>query len=148
MGLASETKGTIIFLNGCSSAGKTTLARHLQSTLTEVYYRIAADDFMNMVDHEKMRSDFYTRSGEALTAMHHTIRLFSDMGASCHRGPCADGNAAGKICYDRMRPAAPDVPRTVCKGRLQSAGVGTAGTGAGGPADRSDPLAERTYAQP
>lgn len=80
MGLASETKGTIIFLNGCSSAGKTTLALHLQSTLTDVYYRVAADDFMNMVDREKMRSDFFTRSGEALTAMHHTVRLFSDMG--------------------------------------------------------------------
>ena len=74
------TKGTIIFLNGCSSAGKTTLARHLQSKLNDVYYRIAADDFMNMVDREKMRSDFYTRSGEALSAMHHTVKLFPDMG--------------------------------------------------------------------
>lgn len=74
------TKGTIIFLNGCSSAGKTTLARHLQSELNEIYYRVSADDFMNMVDREKMRNDFYTRSGEALTAMHHTVKLFSDMG--------------------------------------------------------------------
>ncbi|MDE7219915.1 MAG: chloramphenicol phosphotransferase CPT family protein [Oscillospiraceae bacterium] len=74
------TKGTIIFLNGCSSAGKTTLARRLQSELNEVYYRISADDFMDMVDREKMRNDFYTRSGEALSAMHHTVKLFSDMG--------------------------------------------------------------------
>ena len=73
-------KGTIIFLNGCSSAGKTTLAHRLQASLDEVYYRLSADDFMNMVDREKMRASFYVRSGEALTAMHHTVKLFSDRG--------------------------------------------------------------------
>lgn len=46
-------KGKIIFLNGPSSAGKTTLAYSLQSKLEEIYYRISVDDFMNMVDRQK-----------------------------------------------------------------------------------------------
>lgn len=73
-------KGKIIVLNGPSSSGKTTLAYALQAKLDEIYYRISADDFMNMVDHQKMHDNFFVRLGEALSAMHHTIKLFSDRG--------------------------------------------------------------------
>jgi chloramphenicol 3-O phosphotransferase len=73
-------KGSIIFLNGPSSAGKTTLTYALQTKLDEIYYRISSDDFMKMVDRQKMHDNFYTRLGEALTAMHHTIKLYSDRG--------------------------------------------------------------------
>ena len=37
--------GTIIFLNGTSSAGKTTLAHGLQEQLTEPYMHVALDQF-------------------------------------------------------------------------------------------------------
>ena len=37
--------GNIIFLNGCSSAGKTTLAIKLQQMLDEPYQHIALDQF-------------------------------------------------------------------------------------------------------
>jgi len=73
-------KGNIIILNGPSSAGKTTLAHALQAELNEIYYRLSADDFMKMIDREKMHENFFARLGEALTAMHHTIKLFSDRG--------------------------------------------------------------------
>lgn len=72
--------GKIIILNGPSSAGKTTLAYALQAELDEIYYRLSADDFMKMVDRQKMNKNFFIRLGEALTAMHHTIKLFSDRG--------------------------------------------------------------------
>ncbi|MBT4492916.1 MAG: AAA family ATPase [Gammaproteobacteria bacterium] len=39
------TQGTIIFLNGTSSAGKTTLAHALQERLTEPYQHVALDQF-------------------------------------------------------------------------------------------------------
>lgn len=73
-------KGKVIILNGPSSSGKTTLAYALQAELDEIYYRISADDFMNMIDRKKMHNDFFVRLGEALTAMHYTIKLFSERG--------------------------------------------------------------------
>ncbi|MDY6867419.1 MAG: AAA family ATPase [Chloroflexota bacterium] len=39
--------GQIIFLNGTSSAGKTTIARALQDTLEAAYMRASLDDFFN-----------------------------------------------------------------------------------------------------
>lgn len=73
-------KGKIIILNGASSTGKTTLAYTLQAKLDEIYYRLSLDDFMKMVDGQKMHDDFFIRLSEILTTMHHTIRLFSDRG--------------------------------------------------------------------
>jgi len=39
-------KGHIIFLNGTSSSGKTTIAKALQESLSEPYMRISVDDFI------------------------------------------------------------------------------------------------------
>ena len=41
--------GTILFLNGTSSAGKTTLSRALQELLDEPYQHIALDQFRDGV---------------------------------------------------------------------------------------------------
>jgi chloramphenicol 3-O phosphotransferase len=38
--------GRIIFLNGASSSGKSTLARSLQATLAEPFLHIASDQFV------------------------------------------------------------------------------------------------------
>ncbi len=73
-------KGKIIFLNGVSSAGKTTLAHALQAKLDEVYYHISVDSFLNMMDEKKIASDFRARLADTLSAMHHTVKLFSDRG--------------------------------------------------------------------
>jgi len=73
-------KGKIIVLNGASSTGKTTLAYELQTKLGEIYYRLSLDDFMKMVDRQKMHDDFFIRLGEIITTMHHVIKLFSDRG--------------------------------------------------------------------
>jgi chloramphenicol 3-O phosphotransferase len=40
------TQGQIIFLNGTSSAGKSTLAAALQKTLPEPYLYLALDDYL------------------------------------------------------------------------------------------------------
>ena len=42
------TYGHIIFLNGTSSSGKTTIAKALQEKLTEPYMLVSVDDFFNM----------------------------------------------------------------------------------------------------
>jgi chloramphenicol 3-O phosphotransferase len=41
-------KGKIIFLNGTTSSGKTTLARHLLTKLPEQYHLLSVDTFMQM----------------------------------------------------------------------------------------------------
>lgn len=73
-------KGKIIFLNGASSTGKTTLARALQAKLDEVYYHLSVDGFINMIDEKKLESNFLARIQEAMSAMHHSVKLFSDRG--------------------------------------------------------------------
>jgi len=73
-------KGKIIFLNGASSSGKTTLAHALQAKLDEVYYHISADTFIKMMDEKKLEKDPLPRLTETLSAMHHTVKLFSDRG--------------------------------------------------------------------
>lgn len=73
-------KGKIIFLNGVSSAGKTTLAKTLQSRLSEPYYLLANDTFCDMGP-EKFWDINSDKTGSiALTGLHHTIKLFSDIG--------------------------------------------------------------------
>lgn len=73
-------KGKIIFFNGSSSSGKTTLAYALQENVNEIYYRLSADDFINMVNFKKMHDNLPLILGETLIAMYHTIKLFSDRG--------------------------------------------------------------------
>lgn len=77
-------KGKIIFLNGVSSAGKSTLTKCLQMAATEPYYAIAQDTFTSAIapnykgkfDGEKL-NDLWL---DAISAMHHTIKLYSDLG--------------------------------------------------------------------
>ncbi len=73
-------KGKIIFLNGVSSAGKTTLTKVLQSKLTMPYYHICCDDFMNMSPKHALQNDFDKQLSITQCIMHETISLFSDRG--------------------------------------------------------------------
>lgn len=73
-------KGNIIFLNGVSSAGKTTLSKTLQDKLSVTYYHICCDDFMNMSPKQKMRDDFGKQLLITQGIMHETISLFCDKG--------------------------------------------------------------------
>jgi chloramphenicol 3-O phosphotransferase len=44
-----HSQGKIIFLNGASSSGKTTLTKALQATLEQAYLRLALDDFISFI---------------------------------------------------------------------------------------------------
>lgn len=46
---AETSTSTIIYLNGASSSGKTSIARALQQTLDEPYYHLSTDTFAGMV---------------------------------------------------------------------------------------------------
>ena len=74
-------KGNIIFLNGVSSAGKSTLAKALQAQLTTPYFLLANDMFCDMAPETFMTKDTAAATClQALHGMHQAIRAFSDAG--------------------------------------------------------------------
>jgi chloramphenicol 3-O phosphotransferase len=73
-------KGIIIWLNGVSSAGKTTLTRALQQKLEEPFYWLANDTFCDMSPSKFWDIDQPEAEYQALSMLNHTVRLFSDMG--------------------------------------------------------------------
>ena len=73
-------KGKIIFLNGVSSSGKTTLAKTLQDRLTKPFYWISVDTFIMMTPEKNLNKEGGQIILNAISAMHHTIKTYSDMG--------------------------------------------------------------------
>ena len=74
-------KGKIILLNGVTSSGKTTLAKTLQNKLVnEPFYHISCDVFDSMAPHKSDETIFSSHLETSVSAMHHTIKLFSDLG--------------------------------------------------------------------
>jgi len=73
-------KGKIIFLNGVSSSGKSTLAKTLQDRLEEPFYLIANDTFTMMSPEKFVRINDIETYDRILKGMYHTIKIFSDMG--------------------------------------------------------------------
>jgi len=77
-------KGKIIFLNGVTSAGKSTLTVELQKQLPLPYFCIGLDTFTDIIapwlsgNFNGIEADdlLYT----AVKAMYHTIKLYSDLG--------------------------------------------------------------------
>jgi len=78
-------KGKIICLNGVSSAGKTTLARALQERLSEPYYWMSEDTFMEMAP-KKFVADGSDKNDtiwtQAYVNMYHVIKMYSEMGCN------------------------------------------------------------------
>ncbi|MCL2854063.1 MAG: chloramphenicol phosphotransferase CPT family protein [Defluviitaleaceae bacterium] len=70
-------RGKIIYLNGVSSSGKTTLAKALQGRLDEPYYWFSVDTFVNMTPEKFIDNDLWLN---AISGMYRSIKTFSDMG--------------------------------------------------------------------
>ncbi len=73
-------KGRIIFLNGVTSAGKTSIVEALQRREDIFFYVVANDLFQEMVGEEYLRRDYWKYLSEVIIMMYHTARLYSDMG--------------------------------------------------------------------
>lgn len=77
-------KGHIIWLNGVSSAGKSSLAQELQKILPVPYFCIGQDTFTDIIA-PCVSGYFNGIDGDSLwymavDAMYHTIKTYSDMG--------------------------------------------------------------------
>ncbi len=73
-------KGRIIFLNGVTSSGKTSIVESLQRREDVFFYVVANDLFQEMVGEEYLRKDYWKYLSKAILLMYHAARLFSDMG--------------------------------------------------------------------
>ena len=73
-------KGKIVFLNGVTSAGKTSIVEALQERDDIFFYVVANDLFQEMVGDKYLRQNYWKYLSEVIIMMYHTARLFSDMG--------------------------------------------------------------------
>lgn len=73
-------KGRIIFLNGVTSSGKTSIVDALQKKGDVFFYVVANDLFQETVGEEYLEEDYWKYLSEVIIMMYHTAKLFSDMG--------------------------------------------------------------------
>ena len=73
-------QGRIIFLNGVTSSGKTSIAEALQERDDVFFYVVANDLFQEMVGDKFLREDYWKYLSEVIIMMYHTAKLYSDMG--------------------------------------------------------------------
>lgn len=73
-------KGRIIFLNGVTSAGKTSIVEALQRQEEIFFYVVANDLFQEMVGDNYLRANYWKYLSEVIMMMYHTAKLYSDMG--------------------------------------------------------------------
>ena len=85
------SQSTIIFLNGVSSAGKTSIARALQATLDQPYLHVAIDSF------EDMLPDRYAEGGDFAWPA-----IFSRMLTGMHRSFAALAEAGNNLIIDHV----------------------------------------------
>ena len=73
-------KGRIVFLNGVTSAGKTSIVEALQGRDDVFFYVVANDLFQEMVGDKFLRENYWKYLSEVIIMMYHTAKLYSDMG--------------------------------------------------------------------
>ena len=76
--------GNIIFLNGTSSSGKTSIAKELQRILKEPYLLVSVDNFISMLPQKYLNGEFPETFGKTILkiihGMHHSISALASSG--------------------------------------------------------------------
>ena len=70
-------KGKIIFLNGVTSSGKTSIVEAMQSYDDTFFYVVANDLFENTIGDKHLQTDYWKYLSEAIVMMYHTAKVFS-----------------------------------------------------------------------
>lgn len=73
-------KGRIIFLNGVTSSGKTSIVEALQERDDIFFYVVANDLFEQMVGDKYLQENYWKYLSDVIIMMYHTAKLYSDMG--------------------------------------------------------------------
>ena len=74
------SKGRIIFLNGVTSSGKTSIVEALQNRDDCYFYVVANDLFEQMIGDRFLQEDYWQHLSRVILLMYHTAKLFSDLG--------------------------------------------------------------------
>ena len=74
------SKGRIIFLNGVTSSGKTSIVEALQNRDDCYFYVVANDLFEQMIGERFLQENYWQHLGRVIILMYHTAKLYSDMG--------------------------------------------------------------------
>ena len=73
-------KGQIIFLNGVTSSGKTSIVEAIQNR-DDVFFNVVANDlFQEMVGEKYLQENYWKYLSDVIILMYHTAKLYSDMG--------------------------------------------------------------------
>lgn len=73
-------KGRIIFLNGVTSSGKTSIVEAMQDREDCYFYVVANDLFQEMVGDRFLRQDYWQHLSRVILLMYRTAKLYSDLG--------------------------------------------------------------------
>ena len=73
-------KGRIIFLNGVTSSGKTSIVEALKEQEDIFFYVVANDLFEQMVGEKYLQQNYWKYLSDVIIMMYHTAKLYSDMG--------------------------------------------------------------------
>lgn len=73
-------KGRILYLNGVTSSGKTSIVEALQDREDCYFYVVANDLFEQMIGDRFLRENYWQHLSRGILLMYHTAKLFSDMG--------------------------------------------------------------------
>ena len=73
-------KGRVLFLNGVTSSGKTSIVEALQARRDVFFYVVANDLFQEMIGETYLQENYWKYLGEVIIMMYHTAKLFSDKG--------------------------------------------------------------------
>lgn len=71
-------KGKIIYLNGVTNAGKTSIVKELQSRKDVFFYAVSFGMFEETIPKVHVEEEIYY--GEAITAMYYSAKMFSKLG--------------------------------------------------------------------
>lgn len=73
-------KGKIIFLNGVTSTGKTTISKCIQELADENFYHMSCDMFQQMISQKSLSKSYWGYLSEGTIVMYKTARMLSNDG--------------------------------------------------------------------
>ena len=103
-------KGRIIYLNGVTSSGKTSIVEALQARRDVFFYVVANDLFQEMIGEVYLKEDYWKYLGEVIIMMYHTAKLFSDLGKNVIIDSILVERDGIAPHYDRMKQILRDNP--------------------------------------
>lgn len=73
-------KGSVVFLCGVTSSGKTSIVDAIQNNSTDFYYVVANDLMVQMVGDKYLGENYWKYESKAIFYMYHMAKLLSDFG--------------------------------------------------------------------